>query len=232
MMNVPQCLTATAGLCLALAAAPAGAVSVGTTTTFQDGTTGGWYVPVGSPLPPQVIDTGGPAGTDDGFLQLKSSGQSSAGSRLVVFGGNDWLGNYMAAGVTAVTLDAINLGPSDLQLRLYLNGPAGSALSTTGLSLPAASGWTQLVFALAPAALSGANAAATLANVTELRLFHNDSPSFPPGAVLATLGIDNISAVPEPGPLALWAAAAGLGFVMRRRTGPASGARRSAQAAR
>lgn len=231
MMNVPQRLTAAAGLCLALAAAPAGAISVGASTTFQDGTAGGWYVPVGSPLPPQVIDTGGPAGSGDGFLQLKSSGQSSAGSRLVVFGGNDWLGNYLAAGVTAVTLDAINLGTSDLQLRLYFNGPAGSALSTTGLGLPAASGWTRLVFPLAPAALSGADAVGTLANVTELRLFHNDSPSFPPGAVLATLGIDNISAVPEPGPLALWAAAAGLGLVMRHRTRRAPGAPRCDRAA-
>lgn len=209
---------AAAGVCLALVAAPAGAISIGTSATFERGSTDGWYVSVGSPLPPQVIATGGPAGQGDGFLQLQSSGQSSAGSRLVVFGAADWLGNYMAAGVTALALDAINLGSSDLQLRLYFNGPAGSALSTTGLSLPASSGWRHLVFPLTPAALSGVDAAATLGNVTELRLFHNDSPSFPPAAVLATLGIDNVSAVPEPGAPALWAAAALLAAVVRRRT--------------
>jgi hypothetical protein len=211
---------AAACLALALAAAPAGAVTAGNVDTFQAGAEG-WYVPAGTPLPPEVIDTGGPAGAGDAFLQLSSSGTGGAGGKLVVFGSNDWIGNYAAAGVTSIALDAKNLGTTNLQLRLYFKGPAGSALSTAGVNLAAGSGWTHLVFPLAPAALSGANPAATLANVTEFRLFHNESPAFPPSAVLGTLGIDNVTAVaavPEPGTLALWAAGAAILPIVRRRS--------------
>ena len=212
--------TLAASICLAAftwGCGPANAITVGNVDTFQGGSADGWYLPEGTPLPLLVFQSGGPAGSGDGYLQLRASGQSGPGSRLVVFGSTDWLGNYIAAGVRAIEMDAINQGPDDLQLRMYFNSPAGSALSTVAVTLPAGGSWTHLVFPTLPAALSGANTAGTLADVREFRLFHNDTPSFPPSAVLGTLGIDNVSAVPEPATLLLWAAGAAMLPAVRRR---------------
>jgi glucose/arabinose dehydrogenase len=142
------------------------------------------------------VGTGGPAGAGDSFLQLTSLGGFGPGSRMVAFLGPQWAGNYSAAQVTALRFDANNFGADDLVLRLSLSGSAGSAISTDGVLLPAGSGWTRLTLSLAPGNLSGAN---VLGNVLGLRLFHATTAEFPGETVAARLGIDNVTAVPEPG---------------------------------
>ena len=62
--------------------------------------------------------------------------------------------------------------------------------------VPAGSGWTQAHFALDTSALTG-SALAALADVQQLRLFHSSTAVFPGEAIVAALGIDNISTVPE-----------------------------------
>jgi hypothetical protein len=207
-----RALMAAIPFALALAAAPASAISLSHIDTFSGGSDEGWH-DGGSPNPPLVVTTGGPAGSGDGWLRVTATGGSGAGSRLSVISDSDWYGNYTAVGVTAIALDAINLGTTELQLRLYFDSAAGSALSSLALNLAVGSGWTHLVFPVLPAALSGLNPAATLQGVTGFRVFNNADAAFPPAAVVGVLGIDNVaavSAVPEPGMAWMWAAGIGL----------------------
>jgi hypothetical protein len=178
---------------------PAWAITLGTVDTFQDGLTAGWTSGNNHPTPPVVVTSGGPEGADDAYLLVRSSGTTGAGGKLLVFAtGTQWKGNYTQAGVTGLTMDVNNLGNTDLSLRLHLMGTGGlTADSLAPIFVPAGSGWTAITFSLDPADLSGA-AAAVLGDLTEFRLFHAVSDPYPPAVpIAATLGIDNVTAVPE-----------------------------------
>lgn len=192
---------------LALAVAgPAAALTWGQRDSFQSGTAEGWVAGLASIIPPTVVPGGGPAGAGDGYLSLVSTGGLGAGSRLTVIAGAAWTGNYGAAGVDHITLDVKNFGSTDLDLRLFLSGPPGAtAVSSSAVHVPVSSGWMAVSFALDSSALGG-QALATLADTHQLRLFHSSTAAFPGEAVVATLGLDNITAVPEPGQALLFAA--------------------------
>jgi hypothetical protein len=201
----------------------ASAVSVGVLDDFEDGTTQGWDNGGLAPNPLNVA-TGGPAGAGDAFLQLASFGASGPGSRLVVYNRvPEWTGDYTAAGVDGITLDVNNLGQTDLVLRLLISeglasSPSNSAM-TPGVAVPAGSGWTQVAFSLAPEdlLLRNGSIAAALANVSELRVFHAPNDFYPGPGIAATLGVDNLRAVPEPGSgLLLAAGALALGATRAR----------------
>lgn len=181
-------------------ATPAAAVTFGMADTFQAGADGGWSAGLVSVNPPAVVASGGPAGAGDGYLLITATGGLGAGSRLTAIAGAQWSGNYLAAGVDAISLDIRNFGSTPLQLRLWLMGPAGgTALSSTAVTVPAGSGWTPARFALDASALTGSpqGTLAALADVQQLRLFHSSTAAFPGEAIAAALGVDNISAVPE-----------------------------------
>ena len=110
-------------ICLGQAlAAPAWALSLGMTDTFAGGADGGWSTGVASIAPPVVVADGGPAGTGDGYLRLTSLGGAGASSKLSAIAGAQRTGDYLAAGVDRITLDLLNLGRTDLSLRLWLSG--------------------------------------------------------------------------------------------------------------
>jgi hypothetical protein len=121
--------------------AAAAAVIDGQVDTFQDATLQSWQSGSSNPNPPANIATGGPAGANDHFLRLTSNG-GSAGGRLVAFNNDQWTGNYLSAGVDAISMQVNNLGANDLTLRLILVGSGGEALGTskTSMSPPAAAG--------------------------------------------------------------------------------------------
>jgi hypothetical protein len=208
-------------ICLGQAlAAPAWALSLGMADTFAGGADGGWSTGVASIAPPVVVADGGPAGTGDGYLRLTSLGGAGASSKLSAIAGAQWTGDYIAAGVDRITLDLVNLGSTDLSLRLWLSGPPGvAAVSTTAVLLPAGSGWTHASFALDAASLTG-NPAAALPGVQQLRLFHGSSAAFPGEAIAAVLGLDNITAVPEP--KSAWLLVPGLAVLLGLRRRPAA----------
>jgi hypothetical protein len=105
-----------------------------------------------------------------------------------------------------------NFGPDDLFLRLLFenfDGPGPHvdlALSANPVFVPAGNGWRSVVFPIKPSDLMVETFGivhGALMNVDTLRIFHNPDPTFPgPGigipTVNVTLGVDNITAVPEP----------------------------------
>lgn len=173
------------------------------------------------------VATGGPAGAGDNYLRLTSTGiPNASGSRLVaVQYQHQWAGNYIAAGITAITMDVNNLGTTDLYLRLLIADPMDAppdneAYSSSAVFLPAASGWRSVMFPVGLGSFTAdtGTVMAALSNATELRLF-NGAPiitgSPAPPFVAAMLGVDNITsvgaaAIPEPATCVL----CGLGFAV------------------
>jgi len=231
----PRRLLTSVLVCTVLGFVPAGAVTITQIDTFQDGTTNGWIInllgmgnPPANTIPSNVA-TGGPAGAGDRYLLLRSSGiEGAPGGRLVGINASQWTGDYLAAGITGLVMDVNNFGPTDLVLRLLIAGPANPmgppfniVVSTNGVPVPNGSGWTRISFPIGLSAfdaLSGTVAGA-LTNAIELRIFHNPFASDPAAAVVASLGVDNISAVPEPESLLLIAAGCFVLGLLRRRLG-------------
>ncbi len=218
----PRSLPAPALGCLALAAglllpAPGPAqVVLGQTDTFENNTTQNWAN--GGINPGVSVQLGGPAGAADHFLQIQS-GPGNA-PRLTAFNRSQWLGNYVAAGVTAVAMDLKNFGTTPLTVRLAFKSGIASALgpgySSNGFDLPADGQWHRAVFPLNDANFTPINnppqpfSTFIAGQEQEMRILHAVQAALNGDRATAQLGVDNIQAVPEPGSLALVAAAGAL----------------------
>lgn len=209
---------------LLFVAARADAVSLGQIDDFEDGTTADWTEGVPSPNPPVNVPDGGPLGDGDAWLQNVSSGGSGPGSSLVMFNFEQWAGDYLAAGVSAIEADLANFGAEPLYMRIAFEGEGGTQYgSTDAFVLPADGAWHHVRFdLLAVAVIAGSDTLEdVLASVTTLRILSaEDGPGWAGDRIVATLGVDNIQAVAAvPAPAALWlliGALAGLGFRRRR----------------
>lgn len=185
------------------------AVTVGQIDNFEDGTTQGWIGGLGmggpNPLPP-VNALGGPAGASDNYLRLTSDGGVGPGGRLSVLNLAQWSGNYIAAGVGSIAMDLINLGSTDLALRLVFEDPTvgpptNLAFSANAFVLPAGSGWVHAVFPIGISDLQAGlgDVGLALTNTTAIRIYHSaaanfPNPVFPIAPIAAQLGVDNIQA--------------------------------------
>lgn len=206
---------------LCLLGTPAGALTLGQVDTFEDGTVQGWVAAVlgqPHPQPPENVPSGGPSGVDDNYLRITSFGGQGAGSRLVAINLSQWAGNYNSTGVGAIEMDLMNLGQTDLFIRVLLEdpmgGPPANIAITSALFLPAGGGWTHATFSLDPMQLTAleGDVDTVLANATALRIFSSETPTFPPDPIVAQLGVDNIEAVsgPTPAEPASWGRVKGL----------------------
>jgi hypothetical protein len=165
-------------------------LSIGQRDTFEDGTTNGWTVGLN-------IGTGGPGGADDNFLQLTGG----PASQLVALNSAQWSGNFIAAGVSSIAMDVKNLGEVGLSLRLVFSDAGGNvAFSTVPQFLPVGPGWISIVLPTTVADLTAESGSvvAALQNATRLRIYHGVDPEFPGDPVDGALGVDNITATPEP----------------------------------
>jgi hypothetical protein len=211
------------GLVMVCCAGPASAVAVGLLDNFQDGSTQSWGSGAAHPSPPVNVAGGGPAGAADNYLLITATGLTAPGGKLVAINPAQWSGDYFSAGVDSIVMDVRNFGSSELSLRLAFFDALGAVVVTTpAVSLSSGSTWTHAAFSLDPALLSG-DAASVLANVVSLRLFHSSTAAYPGQNISAVLGLDNISAVPEPTNAAMlltgWMALLALRRRQRRQRG-------------
>lgn len=196
---------------LMLSVGVAHAALVGQIDTFDTGTAN-WdssYTSV------TTVSADGPGGVDDTYMELSvSEFHLGAANR------SQWSGNYLAEGITSIEMDLNYLaGPDPANVRLMIWGDGGVWGSSS--ITPVSTGWSHYSFSLAPEDLvlvsldidrrSQGTASGvlndTLSTVNTL-LFRNDSeiPTIPgshPPHITATIGVDNIEAIPEPGTLAL-----------------------------
>jgi len=222
----------------------AAAVSLGQIDNFSDGTLQGWQM--GKVLVTNNhlsnIAAGGPAGMNDNYLQVIShQNETTSGNKITFFNKQQWAGNYTAGGITTISMDLKNFTSSaPLNIRLAINGGhtdsasnfiGGLFATTASVTLTSGGAWTHAVFSLAPGDLvpvsgnggtTGNDVNATLANVLQLRLLNSPNPAWAGSLVSATLGVDNITAVPLPPAAMLFATGLiGLGgaATCRRRMG-------------
>jgi hypothetical protein len=197
---------------MAMAIPPAGVVD-----DFEDGTLQGWTS--GAEL--SNISTGGPAGAGDNYLEIA---RTLSSFHLGAKNETQWTGDYLAAGVKAISLDAdtisVTTGPTNLSLRIVLFGPGGAFSSKDAIGVITAGGWQNIEFGLTRSDLvrvfgSGSgytdpgpnidNLTDTLGNVEALLIRH-DPGATPkpigthPQHVKAIIGLDNITTVLGPAP--------------------------------
>jgi hypothetical protein len=169
---------------------------------FENGLLGNW---AGDFPSVSNVTTGGPAGIDDNFLKVIANGAQGPGSRLVVYNTTQWTGNYSAAQITSIALDARNLGENPIHLRFAFGDGGGITTwfaSTDPVILSTGSAWQPVSFSLsAMTRVTGtASLESALTNVQSIRILSSvDLPQVGGGgakgdAILSTLGIDNIAA--------------------------------------
>jgi len=219
------------------------AISVGQVDDFEDGTIHGWKMGANSITASHMtnIADGGRAGVGDNFLQVIADGTAVAGGRLTFFNQAQWRGDYLGTGITSIAMDLNNFSSNEaLNLRLAIEGGmsdpnnpgnfiGGLFATSASASLDSGSGWTHVVFSLTPGDLTpvsgrsgatGNDVLAALANVLELRLLNSANPDWTGLPAVATLGIDNIAAVPLP-PAVLLFGSGLVGLGMWRSISPA-----------
>ena len=182
----------------------AGAITVGTVDTFS-GSLDNWQKGQGDPTYLSVVPDGGPAGAGDSYMQSVADGAGSF-SRLTVFNVSQWDSNYITDGVTSIRMDLLNSGSSALQIRLGLRDGAGRELgyiSSTPYVLGVGTGWQTAEFLVTEEALTTVgqidNFSSFLSSGFALRILHATSTASLSGdPVVGTLGVDNVTAVPEP----------------------------------
>jgi hypothetical protein len=218
------------GAVMMICAARADAIALGQVDTFQDGTTMGWrHGSPTSPLPPVNVNAGGPGGLSDSYLLIRTDGsEDGSASKLLGLNTAQWQGDYLAAGIGQIRLDARNPNNVDLVLRLGFRG-GGAIFVTNGVTLSAGSDWSQVSFDLGASNMAFASGGydACFGGVTMMRILHN--PLTPGGdsgepvrdaggnAIVAQLGIDNITSVPEPAMAAVFGIATLAAATGRRR---------------
>jgi hypothetical protein len=182
----------------ALAAVSQAQITLGQSDDFQDGTFMNWAS--GNVM--TNVATGGPTGAGDRFLQLESTGGLGAGGRLAMFNGSQWFGDWIAAGVTAVSGWFRNFGATDVHLRLVFHDMDDLVTrwtSTQAQVVPAGSGWTFLTFSTLEQdltrVLGNASYNATMVDVDRFMFRHQTGAPAAEGTPIATtFGFDELLA--------------------------------------
>ena len=179
-------------------AVPAWAVDPAQADNFEDGTTMGWQEGAVSPNPPVNVPDGGPGGAGDAYLENTSSGGTGAGSKMIMYNNAQWTGDYISAGVSSLQAHLINLGATELPMRVAVEGAGGGRFASIDpIVLPSGSGWYHVVFDLTDASMTSVGGTQTLAevlaSVTELRVLAANVPDWNGASIVGVLGVDNLA---------------------------------------
>ncbi|MEZ6243214.1 MAG: hypothetical protein R3B57_09235 [Phycisphaerales bacterium] len=138
-----------------------------------------------------------------------------------------WTGDYLAAGVTSITMDVLNTtaGGEDLELRVMLFCDVGTVFTSTLATVVGVNdGWTTISFDISESALTRVSGSLSyddsLTGVNRLLIRHQPgAPAGPGGAAElpgGLMGLDNIRAVPTPGAVAVFVLGGALAGRRRR----------------
>jgi len=151
------------------------------------------------------LETGGPQGVDDAFLQLDSKGGVGQGSHLAVHNSNPrWTGNYALAGVNAIGVWLKNFSNQTLSMRIVLFATDTQRwTSKTALTMNPNQDWTYHEFRLDPANMTRVLGTFThkqmITAVTKIMIRHDPEPPSSGGAAIdSLLGIDDVQALRRP----------------------------------
>lgn len=198
---------------LGLGCGAASAISAFQLDDFEDGTTEGWSHGLPSPIPPFTV-------TEDNntFVRVQSTGTGGPGSRMAAFNRQQWTGDYISEGVSAIRFDVRNSGQNDLFVRLGLLNQIGElGVTNDVVELAADGGWVTATLNLADLTFIGnGTVEGILSRVLELRFVSAEFPAFEGDFVNGQLDIDNVRALPAPGG-GLLLGLAGSALVVRRR---------------
>ena len=173
------------------------------TDDFEDGTTQNWIIgnPGSAPFPPVNVATGGPAGTDDSFLQYSSTGiNGQPGSKMVIFNtANQWSSNFTAEGIVGIKFD-VQVLTNDLNLRIAFLGSGTRICTTNAVPVAAGGGWTTVTIPISASdmevIIGGSSVETALTNVTTMRILSSSAPAWDEADIVdSTIRIDNITAI-------------------------------------
>ena len=189
------------------------AISLSSLDTFATSNEG-WKIGGAGVQPTQVSGLG--PDSQMGYLSHFSDGGGANGKWLMWNDGADWQGNYIAAGVTGISLAAnVSSGVSPVSMRIAFDGPGGWFHSSP---VSVGAGWNTYSFSLIPSNFTHVSAGGgsgafsdTMASVTRFEVFsgadavsHKASGDIlQAGTSTNTILIDNIAAIPEPSTYAL-----------------------------
>ncbi|MCW1925671.1 hypothetical protein OKA05_24145 [Luteolibacter arcticus] len=170
----------------------------------------------------------------DPYLMLTSDG-AGPGGKLITFNDGRWEGNYISAGVSSLSLDAVNFSGEPLSLRIAFGdttAPFGGSgtwwVATFGILLDPQAGWQPLAWSLDESSFTRVQGEGSfgevMSNVKTLRVLHGDTISPMGTNVVGGLGIDNVRAIPEPASHGILTAAV-VPWLLRRRRGLAVSSR-------
>jgi hypothetical protein len=204
MHSIRRLILSLLGIFLLVTASSASAITLGQVDDFDSGDEANW-----GPSFVDVIPDGGPDGAGDGYLRYANGGGGSGG-KMHVRNTEQWAGDYATAGVTGISFYAINLGETNLNVRVAIgNGTGGRPAddgtwysSTTAVTLAPGSGWTLLTMDLSELTLTQVEGTESLSqlllDVTHLRIVSSEEPANRGTNDLGVIGLDDITAVPEP----------------------------------
>ncbi|MBA3482238.1 MAG: PEP-CTERM sorting domain-containing protein [Pirellulales bacterium] len=163
---------------------PALAITLGQLDDFQDGGVANWFVAGGQVTFANVPDAG-PLGIGDNVLNADCM------NRFVFYNENQWKGDYIAAGVTKISMDVRHENAFPLQLRLGIakgeirgGGSGDTYVTDYSIAIPNDGQWRRITFDVAPDDFvpspgntgPAPSATAALMGVTHLRILHNPTP--------------------------------------------------------
>jgi hypothetical protein len=183
-------------------------VTLGQVDDFQDGTTQNWGTD--STITTNLPDTG-PEEVGDNALDVATN------SRAVVFNEDQWTGDWIAANLHTIAMDVRSLDNNDLTLWLGIakgprsgSGNGDTYVTSSSQPVPGDGLWHSISFPITEndfTNIGGTDVEKALKGISQLRIIHNPNQNFIGELGVTGFQLDNIAAVPEPGCLALLAAA-------------------------